>query len=214
MSLYLPSVPLRWARVLLDIWPILPVTMGVGNMNSVRKSAQIAAFFLAQSGKSLDRLKLIKLMYFADRQAMATFGHPISDDLPYAMQHGMVLSETLDLIRGVKSSSEWSAWVRPSFHIWLKSARPVIALEDLDELSPADLEVLKSVWTTYGGLTGKALEHESHQLHEWRNPGASSVRVKEAEVFRALGKSDDESATLQREIEAHRALAKKMAEFC
>ena len=47
-------------------------------MFNERKAAQMAAFFLGQgSGGRLAHLKLMKLLYLADREAVRAFGLPI-----------------------------------------------------------------------------------------------------------------------------------------
>ena len=82
-------------------------------MYSERKAAQVAAWFLREAGGRLSHLKLIKLMYLADRQAMADTGYPITFDRVVAMPHGPVLSMTLNLINGDIESRDdgWEAWI-------------------------------------------------------------------------------------------------------
>ncbi len=43
-------------------------------------------------------MKLIKLLYLADREALARWGRPITTDTYVAMKHGPVLSYILNLI--------------------------------------------------------------------------------------------------------------------
>ena len=47
-------------------------------MFNERKAAQVAAWFLRRSGRRMAHLKLMKLMYLADREALNEFGFPIT----------------------------------------------------------------------------------------------------------------------------------------
>jgi uncharacterized phage-associated protein len=61
-------------------------------MFSEQKVAQMAAFFLHEGRDCMPLLKLIKLLYLADRESLRLHGMPISGDLVVAMPHGPVLS--------------------------------------------------------------------------------------------------------------------------
>ena len=66
-----------------------------------RKAAQVAAFFLlkaSQRDSNITILKLMKLMYLAERKSYQVYGEPIIGDALVSMPNGPVLSSTLDLI--------------------------------------------------------------------------------------------------------------------
>ena len=70
-------------------------------MFNERKAAQMAAFFLGQLlDRKMPHLKLMKLLYLSDREAVRAFGWPISGDRLVSMPHGPVLSQTLNLMDG------------------------------------------------------------------------------------------------------------------
>ena len=66
-------------------------------MFTTRKVAQMAAYFAECSGGTINILKLIKLMYLADRESMHRHGTPISFDRFVSMDHGPVPSQSLNL---------------------------------------------------------------------------------------------------------------------
>lgn len=74
----------------------------------------MAAFFLYRNGNRLSILKLMKLLYLADRESLARFGSPLSYDRFASLPHGPVLSQTLDYINGFWKSSTggWDSWRR------------------------------------------------------------------------------------------------------
>src|SRR5437762_12295497 len=62
-----------------------------------RKATQSAARLLELRGGRMSYLKLIKLLYLADRQALLRWGRPITTDRYFAMERGPGLSRVLDL---------------------------------------------------------------------------------------------------------------------
>src|SRR6266478_6252954 len=66
---------------------------------SHKKSAQVAAILVSKEGGSINYMKLLKLMYLADRQALLEAGKPITGDQPVCMKDGLLLSEIYNLIK-------------------------------------------------------------------------------------------------------------------
>lgn len=182
-------------------------------MFNERKVAQMAAFLLTKRGGRMSHLKLMKLLYLADREAMSRYGTPISGDRVVAMPHGPVLSMTLNLMDGdVESSPDgWDTWIsdKESHELSLKTSVPQDAL---DELSPADLEVLEEIWGRFGHMSRWEIRDYTHKhCHEWRDPNGSSMPIAYDDVFMALGRTKGEAAELSAHIEAERNLDKIFA---
>ena len=96
-----------------------------------RKAAQVAAFFAHRQGGQIDVLKLIKLIYLADRKNMQAHGYPILNDCFVSMTHGPVNSITLNYIDGaIDEPREWEEYIEDRSHYKVALARNV----DLDEL--------------------------------------------------------------------------------
>ena len=68
-------------------------------MFNEQRVAQMAAYLLGRARGHTKYLKLMKLLYLADRESMKRHGHPISGDRYVSMEHGPVLSHTLNLPR-------------------------------------------------------------------------------------------------------------------
>src|SRR2546430_14116429 len=65
---------------------------------SIRKSTQALNYFAhkAASGapiRRLNKMKALKLLFFADRYHLRKYGRPVSDCAYFAMKHGPVASE-------------------------------------------------------------------------------------------------------------------------
>lgn len=181
-------------------------------MFSERKVAQTAAFLLEKRGGAMSHLKLMKLLYLADREAMNRYGVSISGDHIVAMSHGPVLSMTLDYMDGGIESSPggWEEWISDKENHEVSLRKP-IARGALDELSDAEIEVLEAVWNQFGKMDRWQIRNYTHTLPEWQDPRGSSRAITYKSVFRALGRSDKEAEELAARIESDRSIDRLFA---
>ena len=146
-----------------------------------KQAAQMAAAFIIRAGRPLGKIRLLKLMYLAERESMVRPGFPIVCDNIYAMREGMGLSRTYDLMIGKEGTPTDGEWTK---HI----ARTSLGLnvcqgvndEALDGLSQNDIEVVDKVWAQYGHLDRDALVHEVHQLKEWKEHWEDPARRRQS----------------------------------
>jgi uncharacterized phage-associated protein len=183
-------------------------------MYSDERAAQMAAYFLTKSAGRMPHLKLMKLMYLADRESLRRYARPMSYDRLVSMPHGPVLSRTLNLISDDVSSDAWSAWIADAANYMVHLARNVGAREDFDELSDADLRVLDDVWQEFGHLDKWAIRDYTHQhCSEWQDPGDSSRPITFTDVFVALGASAEDAQAREAELRRQDALDKRLADY-
>jgi len=76
------------------------------------KATQAAPRLLELEGGKMSHMKLIKLLYLAERQAILRWGRPITFDWYVSMPHGPVLSFTLDKINDAAPLDGSSYWHR------------------------------------------------------------------------------------------------------
>lgn len=159
-------------------------------MFNERKVAQMAAFFLGQTQEGrMSHLKLMKLLYLADREAVKRFGFPMSGDRMVSMPHGPVLSMTLNLMDGDVESCPggWEHWISDKENHELSLRRP-LQIEALDELAPAELAVLRSVWQQFGAMGKWEIRDWTHRhCAEWQDPHGSSLPIPFERLARAVG---------------------------
>src|SRR4051812_11294735 len=63
--------------------------------------------------RRMTRLRLLKLLYIADRETLQEAGRPITGDRAVAMKNGPVLSRIYDLIKGADlAAPEWERFFR------------------------------------------------------------------------------------------------------
>lgn len=172
-------------------------------MFSERRVAQIAAFFTKAEGGRIAVLKLIKLMYLADRESLDQHGDPITFDAMYSLKEGPILSRTLDFVNGIEESSPggWDDWIADRDNREVEVKNTNFQRAQLDELSDADIEVLESVWEKFGHMNKWEIRDYTHDhCPEWKDPQGGRLPLPYRDVLQALGKSEEQIEHTEREI--------------
>jgi uncharacterized phage-associated protein len=133
-------------------------------------------------------LKLLKLLYIADRESLKETGRPITGDRAVAMEHGPVLSHLYDLIKGEDSREEWTRFFRTdgSFRV------QAVADPGTDKLCKYEVEKLREVSTRYAECSRWQLRDETHKLPEWQknDPGKSVRPIPLEDILEAVDRAD------------------------
>lgn len=163
-----------------------------------KKAAQVAAFFLIRANTGLSILKLMKLMYLAERRSFESYGEGMVGDRLVSMPHGPVLSITYNHINGELNSAPggWDSWIsdRAEHLVSLNTAKCSASVDDLLELSDADVSVLEEVWEKFGRLNKFQLVDYTHaHCPEWQDPDGSMIPMKPEDLFKALNFSPEQS---------------------
>lgn len=154
---------------------------------NARKAAQIAAFFSNKQGENIPVLKLIKLIYLADRENMQICGYPILNDRLVSMPHGPVNSITYNYVNGdVEDLAEWEKYITPRLAYSVGATR-VFVRDELDELSESELATLEKVWDRFGLFTKWQLRDWTHEnCPEWEDPHGGADPIPHERVLRFL----------------------------
>lgn len=172
-----------------------------------RKAADAAAFLLQFHGGTMNHMRLIKLLYAAERESLNRFNRPIVGDRYVSMDHGPVVSRIYDLI---KEQNEFPAWA-----VLIERVPPteVQLLTDelrLGSLSGADIDVLKAVSKRYEGMDQFQIRDAMHrEFGEWKDPSGSSVDITVEEILAALQKSEADTDRVRR-ISAEKRYFKRL----
>jgi uncharacterized phage-associated protein len=170
-----------------------------------RKAAQIAAYFARAQGGRINVLKLVKLIYLADREFAVRYGEPMLDDRWVSMDHGPVNSGTYDMVNGVSGpNADWDAFIGPRQGVDVPVARP-LSDNDLDDISDTERGVLSEMWDRFGHMSQYQVRDYTHRhCPEWENPHGSSAPIPYERLFRHLG--NEYADDLAENIEAMRSL--------
>ena len=119
------------------------------------KTTQAAAVLLALDDDSMDRMRLLKLLYIVDRELLAESGRTLTGDRAVAMKNGPVLSRIYDLIKGTElSPADWGRYLRSAGY-------KVVLLEDpgQGEMTKREIAKLHDVTERYRSVPTPASRH-------------------------------------------------------
>jgi uncharacterized phage-associated protein len=176
------------------------------------RAAQMAAYFIGLAGGRLSVLKLMKLMYIADRMSLQKHGHPITFDRMVSMDHGPVLSSVYNLTQGTIEGHPkgWEYWISERENHDVALRHPV-DVELLEDLSDADIDVLAETWRLVGHLSKWAIRDWTHKnLVEWKDPNGSSIPIEYESVFAALGLSIDRAKAMAEQLQQQASIRRNL----
>ncbi|MDR1646590.1 MAG: SocA family protein [Zoogloeaceae bacterium] len=180
-----------------------------------RRTAEAAVCLLWLAGGSLPIIKLMKLLYLAERLSLQRYGVPITGDKLVSMPHGPVLSMTYELIQGMPSApGGWEDWIsaRENHQVALADSRRIRSLEDLRHLCDADLETLEDIWREFGHMKPFDLVDYTHNnCPEWRDPHGSSRPISYGDLFNAVGYTPEQARIMADELKAQQYIAATFA---
>jgi len=149
-----------------------------------------AALYIAENVDSKDFHKIFKILYFADRAHLMTYGRPITGDTYIKMPDGPVPSKLFDIFKAVRGDSYFPAGdlkeyfsVDNRYYIKPKKA------PDLRYLSKTDITELDEAISKYGILSFGELKNLSHDI-AWettRNNGEIAIE----DIMREAGADEE-----------------------
>ncbi len=135
------------------------------------KTIQAIHFLVSQLGET-NFMKLIKLMYFADRHHLRHYGFTITSDEYFAMKHGPVGSATKDVL---KEDSFFFYNLdledKQYFECYLISCQDYVKSNqtcNYDELSVSEKEALDFSLKYFGDFSEFQLANITHDYPEWK----------------------------------------------
>lgn len=164
-----------------------------------QKAIQAAAFLLQRQRGEMNYMRLLKLLYIADRESLKETGYPITGDHVIAMPRGPVLNHVYDLIRGRHPrTGQWDEFLRRDHY-------NLILVKDPGKGGLSDYEVrkLEEIADRYAPYDEWDMVNISHQLPEWQknDPGTSSRPISVEDILAAVGRDKDAASIAQDEAD-------------
>ena len=170
-----------------------------------RRATAAASLLLQLAGGSMEYLRLIKLLYYADRESLDLLGRPISGDRYVSMKHGPVLSHVYNLVKATvfgRRPNGGGHWI-DRIGVVDRYSLCLAKQPDTGALSEAEIDILTQVFHRYRDRDKWELVKASHELPEWYDPGESATEIPIEEILQVLGKSEaDKEDIRQRALEA------------
>lgn len=144
--------------------PVMPFSF------SHRKATQALNFFAAKAGGKINKMKALKLVYFADRYHLRRYGRPVVGDEYLAMNYGPVASGTKDLAEMSDFLGEEERRYAKRFIAPSETQLAVSSVADVEEkvFSESDREALNFAWRRFGRVDKYALSEITHAYPEWK----------------------------------------------
>ncbi len=153
-----------------------------------KKAIEAAGVLLRMArGKRMRFIRLLKLLYIADRVSIEETGRPITGDRIVAMRQGPVLSRVYDCIKGeYPDQTEWDRFfvTEDPFDIRMKKT------PGIGELCRYEVEVLQRVSRDRVLDDDWKVVDETHAFPEWTDPGNTSRPISYRDVLDAVGHGD------------------------
>lgn len=169
---------------------------------NVAKAIQAAGVLLnLHSHRRMSRIRILKLLYLADRATLSEKGHPITYDRAVAMKNGPVLSRTYDCIKNMDPEArKWQAYIETDGPIDVRLKRnPGNA-----HLSPYEIETLERISREHENQDDWELADETHKLPEYEKHkvAISKEDIPLEDILEALGLGE-KIEEIRAENEAH-----------
>lgn len=148
----------------------------------------------------MNYMKLIKLLYIADRKAIKEIHSPITTDCYYSLRVGPITSNIYNLIKRELDSDVWKEHISISnenFEIKLKKEMLY------DMLSEEEKDILKEVFDEHRDHDQKYLSEYTHGFKEWQNPGNSCSPISLDSIVDAVASSPEEAVEIEKDINIH-----------
>lgn len=173
----------------------------------IRVSVQAMHYIAKCLNRSVDKLTLLKLVFFADRYHLRKYARTITDDTYFALLYGPVASNTKDVLDDLQTDSAGELYAQRFIEqIDAKTYRAKDIQEELDYLSETDIEALDFAITNFGKMGSFQLVNLTHEYPEWKRfehslqNGMRSERINMSDFFEDADIVDDKFKMIPREI--------------
>lgn len=177
-----------------------------------KKATDMAIYLLKKAGGQEYHIKIIKLMYLAERESYQRYHEPMCHDKLFSLGNGPILSQTLDMMNGYKEYSKYVDIFAEKINTVVNNHLSLreIEVEDYGHLSKADKKILDDVWEKFGDIPRFELCEWTHMhCDEWQNPEGSMLPIRTEELLQALGiRNKEEINSILSRIEEADAAAK------
>jgi len=132
----------------------------------LEKSIQATAALLRSSPNGrMSRLRVLKLLYLAEREVLKETGRTITGDRAVAMDHGPVLTSIYNLIKGEHADArKWNQFIER------EGLNEIHLISDPGngKLSRFELEKLEEIAKRFEAMDEWALSEHTHTFKEWK----------------------------------------------
>jgi uncharacterized phage-associated protein len=170
----------------------------------IDKSIAATAFLLQKNGGSEEILFLVKMLYGANRASLLRYGRSITGDSFSSMEHGPVVSQTYDFLKGnprmdVSMREKWARFISPRTGNTVKVVDG--SSPEIGYLSPREIELLSRSFDLVKSVRGKISTWAHRVFPECEQVPKNTSRPLPAErIFEKEHRPQNEITSLAEEI--------------
>lgn len=191
---------------------MISITSAHGDIMTVlfneAKATQAAARLLTLRGGRMSCIKLVKLLYLADREALLRLSLPITSDRFVSLDIGPVVGRIYELVRGEpapNSAHIWRRYISDPDHYEVH----LLADPGTSELRARELSLIEEIFEQHGRLDRWSLVEYTRALPEWRYPNGSALPIEYRDILKPAGKAEAEISRIEEALESS-ALAERV----
>jgi len=166
----------------------------------LKKTLQAAALLARlEPGSTISRMRLLKLLYIADREALKEIGRTISNDAHAALKKGPILSGFYNVIKGEDVGSRQFERHFESIGYRLK----LIRAAGIARLNRFEIRKLHEVSERFSAADDEDLSEITHDFAEWKKNkplGNSSNPIPFDQLVEAVGRKEKKKAARRRAV--------------
>lgn len=134
-----------------------------------KKATQAINYLTKKEGGQIDKLKLIKLIYFADRYHLRRYGRPMLNDAYFAMPLGPVGSSVKDIAEFSDFLAEEERGYASKYFARGGQNNTVVSVSEVDTnvFSKSEVEALDFAYNKFGKYLAPTLINIAHRYPEW-----------------------------------------------
>lgn len=171
-----------------------------------KKTTQAASLFIEKEGGKISYMKLIKLLYLVDRDALLRWERPLTGDTYVSMKQGPVLSSVLDIINygkapvRIKNYSYWYEYITEPINFEIKlveNSNPGVG-----RLSEREISLIDEIYDNFGSFDKWDLVDICHDiLPEWENIENTSKLIEIRTIYEKEGIPTEDIDRIEEEVE-------------
>ena len=172
------------------------------------KATQAAARFLTLRGGRMSCIKLVKLLYLADREALLRWGLPLTSDRFVSLDMGPVVGRICELLQGEpapNSARIWRKFISDPDHYEVH----LLADPGSDELRAGERGLIDEIFEQHGRHDRWRLVEYTRALPEWTYPNGNALPIDYRDILKSAGKTEAEVSRIEEALESA-ALAERV----
>ena len=172
----------------------------------IKTLVQAISFLLDQKGGTLDKLSILKLIFFADKYHMMKYARSITNDTYYAMKYGPVASNIKNILDFDFIGEDEKKYIEKYL---VKNGNQIDMKEKFEKynmLSDTDKEALIFAYENFSKYKTFDLVDVTHQFYEWKRfeksleNGLTREKILEEDFFKFSDIENDPYKNIPEEL--------------